>query len=314
MRIYYLGIVLFLMFCFSLNINAQWDPQISQYWRIKSSFNPSFAAETDTLQASVLHRQQWVGIDNAPKTFIISGDMPLDFLGRRHGVGINVLTESIGLYKNSTVGVQYVYKKRIKKKNMLNIGLQVGYTSVEFDGSKINEADQEDLKDLIQKVETQTRTVDGGFGISWIGPKYYIGASVSHLLEPEFDIDENLTTYISRTYYFTGGYNFKLRNPLYELQPSILVKTDAVVFQCDVTARVVYNKIFNGGLSWRKDDGFVFLLGMNILGFDAGYAYDLSTSDISKASSGSHEFFLRYVIPMVPKKNGKFSHKSIRIL
>lgn len=301
------------MLGFSLHVNAQWDPQVSQYFRVKQSFNPSFAGETDTLQASVLHRQQWVGIDNAPKSFIISASMPLDFLGRRHGVGINVLTESIGLYKNTSVGAQYVYKKRFKK-NMLNLGVQAGYTSIGFDASLINDADQDDLKDLIKNASSQTGRVDGSLGVSWFGPKYYLGFSVNHLFEPTFELDDNLTSYIARSYYFTAGYNLKLRNPLYELQPSLLVKTDAVVFQYDVTARVVYNKMFNGGISWRKDDGFVFLLGINALGFEAGYAYDLSTSEISKASSGSHEFFLRYIIPMERKKKGEFSHKSIRLL
>lgn len=301
------------MFCFSLDLSAQWDPQVSQYWRTKSFFNPSFAAETDTLQASVLHRQQWIGIENAPKTFIVSADMPLRFLGRKHGVGINVTTESIGLFKNTNVGVQYVYKKRWKK-NMLNIGIQGGYTSIGFNASDIHTANQDDLEGLISGTNSQSGKIDGNFGVSWIGPKYYVGLSATHLFEPTFDIDENLTSYIARAYYLTAGYNIKLRNPLYELQPSVLVKTDAVVFQCDLTARVVYNKMFNGGISWRKDDGFVFLLGITALGFDAGYAYDLSTSDISQESRGTHEFFLRYIIPMKEKKSGRYSHKSIRIL
>jgi hypothetical protein len=72
--------------------------------------------------------------------------------------------------------------------------------------------------------------------------------------------------------------------------------------------------MFNGGISWRKGDGFVFLLGLNAFGFDAGYAYDLSTSAISKASKGTHEFFLRYIIPMKKNKTGQYRHKSIRIL
>ncbi len=301
------------MFCFSLDLSAQWDPQVSQYWRTKSFFNPSFAAETDTLQASVLHRQQWIGIENAPKTFIVSADMPLRFLGRKHGVGINVTTESIGLFKNTNVGVQYVYKKRWKK-NMLNIGIQGGYTSIGFNASDIHTANQDDLEGLISGTNSQSGKIDGNFGVSWIGPKYYVGLSATHLFEPTFDIDENLTSYIARAYYLTAGYNIKLRNRLYELQPSVLVKTDAVVFQCDLTARIVYNKMFNGGISWRKDDGFVFLLGITALGFDAGYAYDLSTSDISQESKGTHEFFLRYIIPMKEKKSGRYSHKSIRIL
>lgn len=315
MRIFGLILITSLLsFSYSLNLRAQWDPQISQYWRTKTLFNPSFSAEHDTLQASVLYRLQWVGVKHAPKTFIGSADMPLHFLGRKHGVGIVAMTESVGLFKNTIVGGQYVYKKTWKKNRTLNIGLQAGYASIGFDASGINTADQTELEGLINGAESQSARFDGNIGVSWITPKYYVGLSATHLFEPSFDVDDNFTSYISRTYYLTGGYNIKIRHSLFELQPSFLIKTDATVFQYEITARAVYSKLFNGGISWRKDDGFVFLLGLNVLGFDAGYAYDLSTSAMSQVSKGTHEFFLRYTIPMKKKHKGQFSHKSIRIL
>lgn len=314
MRVGRLICVFFFFCCLSWDVFAQWDPQISQYWRVKTFFNPSFAAESDTLQASVLHRMQWVGMPGAPKTSIVSADMPLDFMGRRHGVGIVFMTEKLGDFSNTTVNAQYVYKKKWKK-NMINIGLQAGYSSVSFDASEIKKIETEqDLEYALPTENTESSSFDAGLGVSWLGPDYYLGLSVTHLFEPSYDIGEELVVDAARTYYFTGGYNIRFHNPLFRLQPSALVKTDGVVVQYDLTARVIYNNIFNGGLSWRKDDGFVFLLGLDIFGFDAGYAYDLSTSAISKASSGTHEFFLRYTIPMKKKKNGQYRHKSIRIL
>lgn len=307
---YYL-LALLISFCFSLDLKAQWDAQISQYWKVKTFFNPAFAAEKDSIQATLLHRQQWVGVDNAPKTFIVSADMPVNFLGRKHGVGILAMSESIGLFKNTSVGAQYVYKKRWKK-NILNVGVQLGFTSIGFDASKIDKADQEDIEDI--GATDQTKVFDGNIGVAWVAPNYYIGISSTHITQPSFDVGEDISTYIARTYYFTAGYNLRLGKSLYELQPSVLVKADNTVVQYDATARLVYNKMFNGGVSWRKDDGFVFLLGINIFGIDAGYAYDLSTSDIAVKSKGSHEFFIRYALPIKLSKNGQTSHKSVRIL
>ncbi len=106
----------------------------------------------------------------------------------------------------------------------------------------------------------------------------------------------------------------RLGKSSYELQPSVLIKADNTVVQYDATARLVYKRMFNGGVSWRKDDGWVFLLGINIFGIDAGYAYDLSTSEITVKSKGSHEFFVRYAMPIKLSKSGQTSHKSIRIL
>lgn len=307
---YYL-LALLISFCFSFDLKAQWDAQISQYWKVKTFFNPAFAAEKDSIQATLLHRQQWVGVDNAPKTFIVSADMPVNFMGRKHGVGILAMSESIGLFKNTSVGAQYVYKKRWKK-NILNVGVQLGFTSIGFDASRIDKADQEDIEDI--GATDQTKVFDGNIGIAWVAPKYYIGISSTHITQPSFDVGEDISTYIARTYYFTAGYNLRLGKSLYELQPSVLVKADNTVVQYDATARLVYNKMFNGGISWRKDDGFVFLLGINIFGIDAGYAYDLSTSDIAVKSKGSHEFFVRYALPIKLSKNGQTSHKSVRIL
>ena len=307
---YYL-LVLLISFCFSLDLKAQWDAQISQYWKVKTFFNPAFAAEKDSIQATLLHRQQWVGVDNAPKTFIVSADMPVNFLGRKHGVGILAMSESIGLFKNTSVGAQYVYKKRWKR-NILNVGVQLGFTSIGFDASRIDKADQEDIEDI--GATDQTKVFDGNIGVAWVAPNYYIGISSTHITQPSFDVGEDISTYIARTYYFTAGYNLRLGKSLYELQPSVLVKADNTVVQYDATARLVYNKMFNGGVSWRKGDGFVFLLGVNIFGIDAGYAYDLSTSDIAVKSKGSHEFFVRYALPIKLSKSGQTSHKSVRIL
>jgi len=312
MKLKYLLITLFSVACL-MPAYGQWDAQISQYWRAKTYFNPAFAGETENLQATILHRQQWVGISNAPKTLIVMGDMPLNFLGRVHGIGAIMTTESIGLFSNTTMGGQYAYKKKIKK-NMLNIGVQIGIARTGFDASKIDVIWKDEEDEAIPTNSDQASSFDANFGASWIAPNYYVGLSATHITEPSFELNETYSSFISRTYYFTAGYNIELRNSLIELQPSVLVKSDAVVTQYDVTGRIVYNKMFNGGISWRKDDGFVFLLGIKYKGFDAGYAYDLSTSEISKVSSGSHEFFVRYSMPIKLGKTEKNSHKSVRIL
>jgi len=312
-------------------VYAQWDAQISQYWRVKNYYNPAFAGETSDLQITGLYRQQWVGIKRAPKTFIGTGDMPLKFLGRVHGVGVNIMTESIGLYKNSSYGAQYAFKKNWKKwkDNYLNIGVQLGMMNIGFDSSDIIAPDDGGEDDpVIPAGDAKANFFDANLGISWVTPDYYVGFSVAHITQPEYEFGEGSTgstggsseevdsssSYLARTYYLMGGYNIKFGNSLYELQPSFLMKTDNVVMQYDVTLRLLYNKMFNGGVSWRKDDGFVFLLGFRYKGFDAGYAYDLSTSEISKVSSGSHEIFLRYSMPIKLDKGTKKSHKSVRIL
>jgi type IX secretion system PorP/SprF family membrane protein len=297
----------------SLGIYAQWDPQISQYWRTKTYFNPAFAGETSDLQATILHRQQWVGITRAPKTFIVAADMPIKFFDRIHGVGMSMMTESIGLFSNKSMFGQYAFKKTWGK-NMLNIGIQAGISTIGFDSGKIHLTEEGETDDALPTGGNDGKAYDAGIGVAWVTPDYYAGISAAHILEPTIELSENSETFISRTYYLTAGYNIRFQNPLYELQPSVLVKSDAVFFQYDITARLVYNKMFNAGVSWRKDDGFIFSLGLKYKSIDAGYAYDLSTSDIAMASSGTHEFFVRFSMPIKLQKGGKNRQKSVRIL
>jgi type IX secretion system PorP/SprF family membrane protein len=296
-----------------LGAYAQWDPQISQYWRTKTYFNPAFAGETSDLQATILHRQQWVGITRAPKTFIVAADMPVKFFDRIHGVGLSMMTESIGLYSNKSLFGQYAFKKTWGK-NTFNIGIQAGISTIGFDSGKIHLTEEDETDDAQPTGGDDGKAYDAGLGIAWVTPDYYVGVSVSHILEPTIELSENSETFISRTYYLTAGYNIRFQNPLYELQPSALLKSDAVFFQYDITARLVYNKMFNVGVSWRKDDGFIFSLGLKYKSIDAGYAYDLSTSDIAMASSGTHEFFVRFNMPIKLQTGGKNRQKSVRIL
>jgi len=310
-------IILIITF-FTLGSDAaygQWDAQISQYWRIKNYYNPSAIGQTNMIESTLLHRQQWVGMTNAPATSLVSINMPVQFLGKEHGVGIIVMNDKVGEFSNTSTLGQYAYKFKFKKNRHLSIGIQAGMMSIDFDASKIRipESDYHDPSDPAIPSAGGDKKLDAGIGISWVTPSYYIGASVTHLWEPSFELYDNTSSSVARGYYVMGGYNIKLSNPLIELQPSAFFKSDAVTYQIDVTAKIEYNKMFSGGMSWRKDDGFVFLLGVKIKNIEAGYSYDLSTSEIAKVSNGSHELFLKYSIPL-EKKRSRSIGKSIRIL
>lgn len=317
MRLKYI-ILSVLFFVFGLStVYGQWDAQISQYWRMKNFYNPAFIGETGNIESSMLHRRQWVGMTNAPVTSVVSLNMPFNFLGKEHGIGAIVTNEKAGLFSNTYFLGQYAYKFKFKNNKMLHIGLQGGLLNVNFDAAGIHipgsnyhtPGDQ----DPAYPSAAGSKVIDAGLGMAWITSDYYIGFSATHLWKPKFDLNDNSSAFVGRTYYLMGGYNIKLNNPLIELQPSAFFKSDAVTYQFDITAKIEYNKLFNGGISWRKDEGFVFLLGVKIRNIDAGYSYDLLTSDVSTVSHGSHELFIRYSIPLQKKREVKAS-KSIRIL
>ena len=62
------------------------------------------------------------------------------------------------------------------------------------------------------------------------------------------------------------------------------------------------------------NDAVSVMIGAELKNFFLGYSFDYPISNISKASSGSHEVFLRYNIKLDLSEKNKNKHKSIRIM
>ncbi|MDR2118720.1 MAG: type IX secretion system membrane protein PorP/SprF [Tannerellaceae bacterium] len=301
------------------NAPAQYDAQFSQYFMAMGYYNPGYAGAGEDLNVFGLHRQQWIGMPGAPQTSFIHLDMPFRSGKMNAGVGVTLFTETIGLFSHSQISGQFAYKRNLLG-GTLSIGAQIGLASISFDGSKVDFGEAENSGDeagsedeAIPQTEVNGMAFDMNAGIYYTHRKFYAGIASAHILEPQAELEENISTYIGRTYNLTGGYNIQLKNPLLELQPSVFMKTDLQSFQIDVTARVIYNKMFSGGLSWRGYEGVV-MLGASFANVEIGYAYDFPTGPLLKASSGSHELMVRYKVKLNKSKTGNYRHKSVRIL
>ena len=297
-------------------VRAQYDVRLSQYFMAKPYYNPAVAGATEDLNILALARLEWVGMSGAPMSFFVTSDMPLNIGKTQHGIGLAVYTESIGLFMNTHVGAQYAYKHKLFG-GVISGGLQIGLVNQSFDGSKVEMVESEFHQETDAAIPTEQVSgmgLDLNFGIYYNHKRFYAGFGMTHLTQPELQLDENAYTYIGRSFNLMGGYNIQLRNPLIELQPSVFLLTDMQSFHADITARLEYNKMFNGGISYRVNESVGVMFGVKIGRFQAGYAYDFPITALGRASSGSHELCLRYAMKLNKTKTGKNRHKSVRIL
>ena len=71
-------VVLVLVILFTvLSVEAQQDPQYTQYMYNTMSINPAYAGSRGHLSISALARNQWVGVDGAPDTQTFSVNAPV---------------------------------------------------------------------------------------------------------------------------------------------------------------------------------------------------------------------------------------------
>ena len=319
----YLLALVMLMVMGAGEARAQLDAQLTQYWNVPSYYNPAATGNIDYIHINAGSRLQWVGIKHAPMSFIALADMPFKFIGRRWGTGVSIQQENEGLYRSLQAGAQLSWKKKMLG-GTLSVGVQAGIINETFKGSEIilPEGDEahSSADDAIPHSDITGTTFDLSGGVMFTHKKFWVGLSTTHVLAPtvslkmENDEEKRYEFNVQRQYYFMAGSNIPVKNTLFELQPSLMVKTDLDFFQAEATARVRYNKFLSGGVAYRHNDAVSLLLGADYKNFFISYSYDYPINDIRKASSGSHELFVGYNLKLNMGERNKNKHKSIRIM
>lgn len=307
----------------SIDTSAQVDAGFTQYFEVPSYYNPAAIGLTDYLRIRGGSRLQWMGIPKAPKTFLANADMPVKLFGKRIGVGLVMQQESMGLYNNLTLGVMGAYKLKLLK-GELSVGFRIGLFDESFRGSEVILPDDDDYHqsadDAIPTTDVHGTAFDANLGAYYKHPLFWVGISATHINQPTVNMSTDGTEAkqyefkAGCSFYFMGGGNIPIKNTLFEVQPSVLVKTDFTFTTAEITARLQYNRFFYGGLAYRYNDAVALLLGANFKNFFVGYSYDYPISDIAKGSTGSHEIWLGYSMKLDLGEKNRHRHKSIRIM
>lgn len=329
-RAFFRFVVAALLAVLALPAVAQTDAQLSQYFAAPTLYNPAAVGQTDFLRIRAGARLQWVGIDNAPQSFLAAGDMPFKIGSKRIGVGLIMNQESAGLYKSLSMGAQVGYK--IKKfGGVWTVAVQGGFYDQSFKGSEVFIPGDDDYHDgndeAIPTNDIHGTAFDAATGVWYEHKLFYAGLSCTHLTSPSITLnaesagggsetsgDRKFQYQAKRTLYFTAGGNIPIKNTLFDIMPSVLVKSDFSFTAAELNARVRYRKFLSAGLGYRWNDAVVVTLGAEFKNFYIGYSYDYATSAIHNASSGSHELFVGYSMKLDLSDKNRHRHKSVRLM
>ncbi|MDE6222130.1 MAG: PorP/SprF family type IX secretion system membrane protein [Muribaculaceae bacterium] len=321
--------VLFAALVAALPVSAQTDPNLTQYFQAPSFLNPAEAGATDLLRLRGGSRMQWLGIEGAPRDFMAAADIPFAVFGRRWGGGATMFQESIGLYKTLGINGQLSARQKLGK-GYLTVGVQFGYLEQKFKGSEVEIPTDDDFHDAndeaIPTYDVEGNHFDLGVGVGYVHRLFTLGLSCTHLMQPSIKMqregsqgsgssDEQYFEFIfRRNLYFIASSNIPLKNTLFEVLPSVMVRSDLRGVQADITARLRWKKFLTAGLGYRTNDAVSILLEGEYKGIRLGYSYDYATSAIMRASSGSHELWVGYSLKLNFGEKNRNRHKSIRVM
>lgn len=275
--------------CFSQQL-----PQFSQYLINDYVINPAIGGSRPYFEAKANQRYQWVGITDAPRTYIFSLQGPL--ANRKMGVGGYLFSDVTGPTRRTGGQLSYSYHFKVSEDIKISLGVFAGILQFAIDGGKIS---AKETGDIAMSAGFQSTIVpDAGAGIYIFSKTFYFGASVPQLFNNKLQFFEGYSNTPSRLVYHynaMGGYKYEM-NEKFTIEPSVLVRyVSPAPPQFEPSLRFWYQKKLWLAGSYRTSDAIVasigYILQENIM---FGYSYDMTTSNLKRYSSGTHELMIGF--------------------
>jgi type IX secretion system PorP/SprF family membrane protein len=302
---------------------AQQKPQYTQYVFNNYLLNPAVSGIENYTDVKAGYRSQWTGLQGAPVTSYLTINAPLgqNFLQGdatafpaeggenpssrlytqnymaaepHHGIGFGIVTDKAGPITQTNIDASYAYHLGLTDKINLAVGVSAGVSHISLNTSEI--VLENPLDPAISNGNNSQWKPDLGVGVWMYSSNYYVGASVQQLLPQNLYFSSNNTYNQSKTvpqYFVTAGVKLFMTDDI-TLLPSFLIKViEPTPVTYDLNAKFSFRDKFWFGGSYRHNDSFGVLAGVNISSFiNVGYSYDITTSALNTVSNGTHEIVI----------------------
>ena len=273
---------------------GQLTPVTNHYVLNPLRINPSYAGSRGGLSVAAFYRQQWVGLDGAPRTMSLELDAPV--LSDKLGLGLFVVNDKIGVTRQTEVMTSYAFRISVGN-GTLALGLGAGLVATNTAWSDLIVLDPGDDYFLI---DSKVFVVpDFSFGTYYSGKNYFLSFSIPRLLGYRFDFDKN--KYSLRVepgnynYVLNTGYMFPL-GPKARVMPSALVSYspgDRLLYDGSLHF-ILYDRVWLGA-TYRSTGSVTALAQFAINNqLKMAYSYDVDFGKLGTYNNGSHEVMLRY--------------------
>ncbi len=272
-------------------VNAQQMPQYTQYIFNDYIINPAIAGTSNSLQIRGFSRQQWLGIEGSPQTYSISVYGPTK--EEPMGYGGYIYNDYTGPTSRLVFKGSYAYNIFVNETMRLSGGLSLGGMQYKFDGTAINMTPELEDDPAIDGTVRSMFIPDASAGLYLYSTRFFVSLSAHQLIGNKLNklaAEQIGINRLKQHYYLAGGYNLMLDKD-FLLQPTVLIRQ---MFpstpQAEITAKVVYQRMVWGGLSFRTSDAVSIMAGYKHENrWYFGAAYDITYSELRQYSRGTVE-------------------------
>jgi type IX secretion system PorP/SprF family membrane protein len=286
-----------LMGSIALVSKAQQSPQFSQFMFNNLVINPAYAGADGALSMTLLSRNQWSGVENAPTTQSFSAHTLA--VKKQLGLGITVIRDQIGVHKNTNGLANIAYHLHVGKQSTFSLGLQGGITNLKSNYASI--AGNSNDPKLDNSINETAFNI--GAGIYFRTTRFHLGLSAPELLSRKVRLNDTLSVNMRR-FNFLGysRYRFSLSERM-DMEPGVMIKFfPDLPLSYDLYMNFIYRKVLTLGASYRKSESVDMIVKVQLTTqLQFGYAYDYPISYAARFGSASHEFMIHYLFRNIHK-------------
>jgi type IX secretion system PorP/SprF family membrane protein len=309
---------------------AQQRPHYTQYILNNYILNPALSGIENYTDVKISARDQWVGLNGAPRTAYLSIQGPIgknDYKTTatsfsvpgqnprgnaywetytasepHHGAGVIIMNDRTGNFNRFTTNISYAYHLGLNPKTNISAGFSAGISQIYRDLTK-SDFGGGDSYDPAQASESEIRRMRPDFSVGfWLySSEYFIGIAAQQIIPQKISFvdDAAYGGKLIPHFFASAGYRFLLNEDV-NMIPSFMMKyisNTPTNPQFDINIKWQFKDLIWGGGSYRVKDGYAAMAGFNIGNtLNLGYAYDFTKTPIHTASRGTHEIMLGFLI------------------
>lgn len=279
----------------------------TQFMYNKIGVNPAVAGSTDAPCLTAIYRSQWLGLEGAPESQLLSFQTPV--LNKRVGLGLNIERDVATIFERLTIEGTYAYRLRLGE-GMLSLGIRASLRSfsADFNDPRLQSTQLLSSDGGLPIGNNQRLLPNFGTGLFYSSKRFFAGVSIPRLVRNSIDFNDIrgvLTREVLHVYVMAGK-SFKL-NQYFELIPQFQVRlAEHAPVDVDMNVSLTFVESYTLGLSFRhsyhrgdlpsvKAESADILVAAYVNPYLLfGLSYDITLSELKEFGGGSIEGVVRY--------------------
>ncbi|MFA6085502.1 PorP/SprF family type IX secretion system membrane protein [Mucilaginibacter sp.] len=243
----------------------------NQYADNLTPVNPAYSLLDKAGSINVLGRRQFVGIQGAPTSLLMSLSLPIESINA--SAGVFVVNDKFAVENQTEINAFFAKAIQLTGETYLSVSINAGIRNYVANYSTLDPSDPTFSNDVR---ETKPNI---GFGVMFYGENYYIGVSVPELSFRNLGTASVLqANYLRSHYYFSAAFISKINDDI-NFKPATLVSAlsgSKAIFNFSGTFYL--KNTFGVGANYNTKKQLAGILSVNVSNFKVGYSYEFGTS------------------------------------